>query len=92
METNIVHNTAKQQFELPLADGSMALVTYSQKGSHLNLMHSEVPREHRGEGIGKELVLKTFEAIEKEGLTATAYCSYIRAVAQRSNKWKNIIQ
>ena len=91
MDTKIIHNTEKNRFELPLDNQLVAIITYSRQDNYLVLNHSEVPNELKGKGIGKELVLKTFEQIEKEGLTATATCSYIRAVAQRSAYWKNKI-
>jgi len=42
--------------------------------------------------IGKVLVEKTFEKLTEEGYTAVAICSYVKAVASRSEKWKHIIQ
>lgn len=92
MGNNIIHNKAKHQFEMHINDDSIAFIEYSIKGKHLNLLHAEVPRELRGQGIGKDLVLKSFALIEDKGYTATAYCSYIRAVAMRSDKWKDIIK
>lgn len=92
MDNNIIHNKEESRFELPLEQGAKAVIRYRKKGNHLDLLHSEVPSSMRGQGIGKQLVLKTFEAIEKEGYTATAYCSYIRAVAKRSDEWRDKIQ
>lgn len=91
MDRKIMHNKFDKQFELHLDNGLKAFISYTKNENHLSLTHSEVPLELRGKGIGKELVEKTFEAINKEGLTATAYCSYIRAVAKRSDKWQNFI-
>lgn len=87
----LIHNKNQHQFELMLENGEKAIVQYRKEGNHLSLLHSEVPHALRGGRIGKELLEKTFEAIEKAGLTATAYCSYIRAVAKRSSKWNKII-
>lgn len=91
MDNNIIHNKNKQQFEMHLQDGLIAFVTYTQKGDHLSLTYSEVPAKFRGQGIGKQLVLNTFEAIKAEGLTATAYCSYVKAIAKQTEDYKNII-
>ncbi|WP_290682533.1 GNAT family N-acetyltransferase [Kordia sp.] len=56
------------------------------------LVHSEVPYNLRGQGIGKVLVEKTFEKLTDEGYKAIAICSYVKAVAKRSEKWKTIIE
>lgn len=92
MKTKVLHKPDERRFELPLDNGQAAHISYRREGDHLSLMHSEVPAALRGQGIGKDLVLGTFEVIQEEGLTATAYCSYIRAVAKRSDTWKDIIQ
>jgi predicted GNAT family acetyltransferase len=56
------------------------------------LVHSEVPYQLRGRGIGKELVLKTFEKLTEEGYKAVAICTYIKAIKNRDPKWKEIIE
>ena len=61
------------------------------KNDIMYLVHSEVPYELRGQGIGKVLVEKTFEKLTKEGYRAKAVCSYVKAVARRSDTWKEII-
>ena len=91
MNNKIKHKPEQKRFELELENGLTAFIMYKRKNDHLALIHSEVPESLRGQGIGKKLVLKTLEQIEKEGLTATAYCPYIKAVVLDSEKWKNII-
>ncbi|HNP35212.1 MAG TPA: GNAT family N-acetyltransferase [Woeseiaceae bacterium] len=88
--TDIVHDKAKQQFYLT-ADGHKAFIDYRMENGRYQLLHSEVPSALRGQGIGKVLVEKTFAAIEAEGKTATAICSYIRHVAKRSGQWDDTV-
>ena len=70
----------------------MAKIDYQLRDNKMYLMHSEVPYNLRGQGIGKVLVEKTFKQLTKEGFKAVAICSYIKAVASRSNRWKTIIE
>ena len=86
----IVHDTAVKKFTLDI-NGEEAKVDYIVKNDRLYLVHSEVPYDLRGRGIGKVLVEKTFEKLTEEGYEAVAVCSYIRAVARRSEHWKDII-
>ena len=88
----IIHDKDKQQFLLNLENGLVALVSYTVEGKQMRLTYSEVPDSLRGQGIGKELVEKTFEKLTNEGFEATAICSYIRIVAMRSPKWSGIIK
>ena len=88
---NIVHEKENRRFTLDI-NGELAKVEYSIRDGKMYLNHSEVPYNLRGEGLGKVLVEKTFEQLTKEGYTAIAVCSYIKAIAQRSEIWKIIIQ
>ena len=87
----IRHDKDKRQLILLIANGLEAKVEYRLDNKNMLLIHSEVPSELRGKGVGKDLVLKTFEKLTEEGYTATAICSYIRAVAKRHPKWSSII-
>ncbi|WP_417371824.1 N-acetyltransferase, partial [Gelidibacter japonicus] len=75
----IKHNTDAHKYALDI-NGEEAKVEYIVKDDgKLYLVHSEVPYNLRGKGIGKELVLKTFEKLTEEGHKAVAVCSYIKA-------------
>jgi len=84
------HDKENRKFTLDI-NGEEAKVAYAWKDDRMCLIHSEVPYNLRGKGIGKELVLQTFEKIKEEGHKAVAVCSYIKAVALRSKKWRTII-
>jgi predicted GNAT family acetyltransferase len=88
---DIVHDKENRRFTLDI-NGESAKVDYSLGGGKIHLTHSEVPYNLRGQGIGKVLVEKTFEQLTKEGFKAVAVCSYIRAVAKRSEHWNTSIQ
>ncbi len=72
-------------------DGQIAKVDYKMRDGKMHLLYSEVPYGLRSNGIGKELVEKTFEKLTEEGYQAVAICSYIRAIALGSPKWNTII-
>ena len=88
---DIVHDKENMRFTLDI-NGELAKVDYSINNDKMYLNHSEVPYNLRGQGIGKVLVEKTFEQLTKEGYKAVAVCTYIKAVARRSDKWSKIIQ
>lgn len=88
---NIVHDKENKQFTLDI-NGEQAKIDYQLRNNKMYLIHSEVPYNLRGQGIGKVLVEKTFEQLTKEGFQAVAICSYIKAIASRSENWKTIIE
>ena len=85
------HQKDKNNYILNV-DGNIAYVEYVIKNEKMYLTYSEVPTSLRGQGIGKILVEKTFEKLTEEGYKAVAICSYVKAIAQRSPKWKDIIE
>ncbi|WP_347374733.1 GNAT family N-acetyltransferase [Aequorivita sp. Q41] len=86
----ITHDKENNSFKLNI-NGEIAKVTYTLRDGKMYLNHSEVPSNLRGKGLGKILVEKTFEKLTEEGYKAVAVCSYVKAVASRSSKWKTRI-
>lgn len=86
----LTHDKENNRFTLNI-DGETAKVDYTINNGTMYLNHSEVPYNLRGKGIGKILVEKTFEKLTEEGYKAVAVCSYVKAVAKRSEKWNKII-
>ena len=98
MQNNIImdnltvqHEKHNHRFTMAI-NGEIAKVAYQLRDGKMYLTYSEVPYNLRGKGYGKELVERTFEQLTKEGYKAVAVCSYIKAVARRSEKWNSIIQ
>jgi len=87
----IKHDKENHRFILDI-NGELAKVDYKLKDNKMYLVHSEVPYNLRSQGIGKVLVKKTFEKLTSEGYIAVAICSFIKAVASESEKWKEIIE
>ncbi|PHR70062.1 MAG: N-acetyltransferase [Lutibacter sp.] len=87
----IVLDKENKQFTLDI-NGELAKVEYILKKDKMLLVHSEVPYNLRGKGIGKVLVKKTFEQLTSENFKAIAISSYIKIVAKRSKKWNKIIE
>lgn len=86
----IEHQKELNRFVLH-TNNTIAKIDYVLKNDKMYLVHSEVPVSLRGKGIGKKLVLGTFQKLTEEGYKAVAVCSYIKTVAQRSSEWKHII-
>ena len=91
METSeIQHYPDLNMFVMRVGD-DFAKIEYIVKNNCYHLVHSEVPNRLRGKGIGRELVEKTFEYLHLNQIKAIAVCSYIKAVANRSEKLKLLI-
>lgn len=87
----LIHDKNNNRFILDI-NGELAKVEYQLRDDKMYLIHSEVPFNLRGQGIGKVLVEKTFEKLAEENFKAVAVCSYIKAIAKRNKKWSSIIK
>jgi uncharacterized protein len=80
--TAIIDNTAQSRFELP-ADGHLAELIYRQVGRRLVLVHTGVPGELGGRGIGGQLVQAALAKAAAGGLTVVPLCPFARGWLER---------
>src|SRR5487761_1349677 len=78
----VTDNTDASRFELR-AGGRPAGPGYHVRGDRLVLVHTEVPVELEGHGIGGRLVTAAVDRAVREGLTLVPLCPFARGWLQR---------
>jgi predicted GNAT family acetyltransferase len=78
----ITDNAAASRFQVTI-EGKLAELRYRVRASRLVLIHTEVPPEVGGRGIGRALVVAALERAEPEGLTVVPLCPFVRAWLER---------
>jgi uncharacterized protein len=78
----VTDNRAESRFELQ-AHGHLAELAYRRNGRRLVLIHTEVPAELEGQGIGGRLVLAAIDRAAREGLTIVALCPFAHGWLER---------
>ena len=73
----VVDNDTASRFELKV-EGHLAELIYRRAGNRLILIHTEVPDELGGRGIGGVLVAAAIERAAREGLTIVPQCPFAR--------------
>ena len=73
----VVENVEQNRFELTL-DGGTALVAYRRDGERLVLVHTEVPSQFAGQGIGSKLAKGVFELLRASGRKAVVRCEFLK--------------
>lgn len=86
-DVEVVKNTDTQRFEMEV-EGHVAFIKYLQEGRSITLVHTEVPEELGGRGIGKLLVAKTLKLIKEEDLSMHALCPFVAAYVKRHPNWR----
>jgi predicted GNAT family acetyltransferase len=75
---NVIDNTEAHRFELTV-DGHLAELVYRLDGDRLVLVHTGVPEELGGQGIGGVLVEAALDRARTERLTVVAQCAFAKA-------------
>ena len=79
---DVIDNTDASRFELR-ADGWLAELVYRIRADRLVLVHTEVPVELEGRGIGGRLVTAAVDRAAREGLTLVPLCPFARGWLER---------
>jgi predicted GNAT family acetyltransferase len=78
----VTDNTEQSRFELR-TDGALAELTYRLRAGRLVLVHTGVPAELGGHGVGGLLVQAALAKAEAEGLTIVPLCPFARSWLER---------
>lgn len=74
----VEHQPAKERFVARVDAGEAELVYMRPEGKILDLIHTFVPPEGRGEGVGDALVERAFAHAREEGLQVRPSCPFVR--------------
>jgi predicted GNAT family acetyltransferase len=75
--SDVVDNTERKRFEVRTDDG-IAVLTYRIEGDRLVLVHTGVPPELEGQGVGGALVRAAIASAAQAGRTVVPNCPFAR--------------
>jgi uncharacterized protein len=78
----ITDNVAERRLELTTR-GSTAFLAYERTPASFTILHTEVPREFRGGGVGGRLVEAAVASAHAAGLRLVVVCPFARAYLHR---------
>ena len=73
----VSHDTEAQRFVAALDEGEAELSYRRPDDATIDLTHTHVPREARGEGVGEALVRAALSYAREEGLRVIPTCPYV---------------
>jgi hypothetical protein len=89
MSNNVRDNTERHRFELD-TDGHVAFSNYKRTEGLLTIMHTEVPKELEGRGIGSTLVRGLLDIARTQGLKVNAICPFVKAYLDRHSEYADL--
>jgi uncharacterized protein len=78
----VTDNQSESRFEFRVG-GLLAELKYHRNGNRLVLIHTEVPAELEGRGIGGRLVTAAIDRAARQGLTIVPLCPFARGWLER---------
>jgi predicted GNAT family acetyltransferase len=89
-QSQLVFNDQLSHIELTV-DGYTAFIKYKLIGNKLFLIHTEVPEELKGKGVGSVIVEKTLGFAREKGYTIVPICPFVQAYLKKHPEWGEII-
>jgi hypothetical protein len=89
--TDIVNNAAQHQFELEV-DGHVATAHYEINGNVVTFMHTEVPPELGGKGVGSRLVQGALDQVRADGMKVIAKCPFVKGWIGKHPAYQDLLK
>ena len=91
MSADLRDNTEKHRYELEI-DGHIAFVVYRRHDDGtITLVHTEVPKELGGRGVGSTLVKAVLEAVRAAGLKVVVTCPFVGAWMKKHHEFDDLL-
>ncbi|MBN9451740.1 MAG: N-acetyltransferase [Bosea sp.] len=87
---DVVEKPEQNRFELTL-DGGTALVAYRREGERLVLVHTEVPAQFAGQGVGSKLAKGVFELLRASRRKAVVRCEFLRGWLAKHPEYNDVV-
>ena len=89
-DSEVIDNEAQSRFELNLGQ-AVAVAYYQRDGDMITLLHTEVPQELSGRGIGSRLASGVFKSLRGQGVRGIAKCPFMASYAARHSEYADIL-
>ena len=90
MPGNVRNNTARRRYELDV-DDHMAFVEYDLQPGVITFVHTQVPRELGGRGVGSALARGALADVRRQRQKVVAHCSFIRTFMAKHPEYDDLL-
>lgn len=91
-DLTVTDNKEKHRYELKFGDtDALAILAYHEHGNTITLVHTEVPEELEGHGLGGKLAKYALEDARARGLEVVASCPFVSAYIRRHPDYMSLL-
>ena len=91
MNDAVSNNPAHQRYELDV-DGHIAATYYKIADGVITFIHTEVPPELGGKGIGSRLIKGALDQVRADGLKVIAQCPFVKAFSEKNSGYQDLLK
>jgi predicted GNAT family acetyltransferase len=89
--SEIVNNKAHNRYELEV-DGHIAATYYKIADGVITFIHTEVPPELGGKGVGSKLIRGALDQVRADGLKVIAQCPFVKAFIDKHADYADLLK
>jgi predicted GNAT family acetyltransferase len=89
--SNVINNRPHQRFELEV-EGHIAKSFYKIDDGVIAFVHTEVPPELGGKGVGSKLVQGALDQVRAEGLKVVAECPFVKGWIGKHPEYRDLLK
>jgi uncharacterized protein len=87
----VVNNHAHHRYELAV-EGHIAATYYKIDNGVITFVHTEVPPELGGKGIGSKLIRGALDSVRTDGLKVIAECPFVKAFIEKNPEYQDLLK
>jgi predicted GNAT family acetyltransferase len=88
---DVVDNKTEHRFELSV-EGHLAAAHYKRADGVITFVHTEVPAELGGKGVGSKLVKGALDLVRAEGLKVVAECPFVKGWIDKHADYADLLK
>lgn len=89
--TDVTNNTAEKRYELTV-EGHVAATYYKISDGIITFVHTEVPKELGGKGIGSKLIKGALDQVRAAGLKVIPQCPFVKAYIEKHAEYRDLLK
>jgi uncharacterized protein len=88
--SDVVDNEAARRFEITV-DGHTGFLQYAKTGDRIELIHTDVPPELGGRGLGGVLAKAALDYAKEAGLKVIPSCPFVKKYVERHAEYAPLL-